>query len=115
MENKIQKCSLKEHSQIDANSFCQECKIYMCSKCEKVHTGLCQNHHSFYLDKDLKEIFTGFCKIENHQNELDYFCKNHNILCCAKCITKIKGKGNGQHTDCEICHIENIIQRKKNF
>ena len=44
----------------------------------------------------------------------DYFCKNHNVLCCAACISKIKGKGNGQHADCEICFIEDIKDTKKN-
>ena len=98
MEKK--KCSLKEHIEIEAISYCQICSIYMCNKCEKIHSGLCQNHNPFNLDKDSKEIFTGYCKIENHQVELDYFCKNHNILCCAKCIIKIESKGKGQHKDC---------------
>ena len=113
MESKNQKCSLKEHKEIDAIIFCQECKIYMCNKCEKHHSSLFQNHHSMTLDMDIKEIFTGLCKIENHQIELDYFCKSHNVLCCAKCIAKVKRKGNGQHTDCEIFNVEDIVDEKK--
>ena len=113
MENKKQKCSFKEHKEIDANIFCQECKIYMCNKCEKHHSSLFQNHHSMNLDMDIKEIFTGLCTIENHLNELDYFCKSHNVLCCAKCIAKVKRKGNGQHTDCEIFNVEDIVDEKK--
>ena len=35
------------------------------------------------------------------------------MLCCAACISKIKGKGNGQHADCDICFIENIKDEKK--
>ena len=34
-------------------------------------------------------------------------------MCCAACISKIKGKGNGQHTDCEVDFIENIKNEKK--
>ena len=113
MENRKFKCILKEHNEIDANFYCQKCDIYMCNKCEKFHTSLLSNHHSITLDKDTTKIFTGFCKIENHQIELDYFCKNHNILCCAKCITKIKSKGNGQHIDCNVCNYEDIIDEKK--
>jgi len=113
MENKKQKCSLKEHNELDAISYCPECKMYMCNKCEKLHLGLFQNHHSFTLDKDLKEIFTGFCKVENHQLELVYYCKTHNELCCAQCITKIKSRGNGQHIDCDICDIVDILEFKK--
>ena len=114
MENQNQRCSLEEHNEIDAKSYCPECKIYICNKCEKYHSNLFKKHHSFNLDINLKDLFTGFCKIKNHQNELDYFCKTHNLLCCAKCITKIKSKGNGQHTDCEICNIEEIVNEKKN-
>ena len=45
---------------------------------------------------------------------LIYFCKKHNTLCCAKCITKIKGKENGQHYDCDICFIDDIEEQKRN-
>ena len=86
----------------------------MCNKCEKLHSELCQNHTPYKLDNNLKNIFTGICKIENHSNELLYFCKTHNQLCCASCITKIKGNGNGQHTDCNICYIEEIKEDKQN-
>ena len=113
MEKKKYKCILKEHNEIDANFYCQKCNIYMCNKCEKFHSSLLSNHNSITLDKEISNIFTGFCKIKDHQNELDYFCKNHNILCCAKCIAKIKRKGNGQHTDCDVCNFEDIIDEKK--
>ena len=47
-------------------------------------------------------------------NELIYFCKTHNELCCAACISKIKGKGNGQHSDCDICFVDDVKDTKKN-
>ena len=92
MENKKYKCSSKEHNEFDANCYCQKCDIYMCNKCEKYHSIIFSNHNPITLDKDIIKIFTGFCKVENHQYELEYFCKTHNILCCAKCIPKIKNK-----------------------
>ena len=49
----------------------------------------------------MKEIFTGYCKEEKHNNELSFFCRTHNQLCCAACLSKITKKGNGQHADCE--------------
>ena len=114
MDKSNYKCSLKEHNESNANFYCQKCDIYMCNKCENFHKIYVPNHHLFPLDKDITQIFTGFCKNENHhQNELDYFCKNHNVLCCAKCITKIKSKGNGQHIDCNVCNYEDIIDEKK--
>ena len=114
MEKISFKCSFTEHNEIDAIKYCEECKIYLCNKCDKFHSGLFLNHHSYSLDKEPKDIFTGLCKIENHQKQLEYFCKEHNELCCACCITKIKSKGNGQHTDCNICNIEDIYEEKKN-
>jgi len=112
MEKK-QKCSLEEHNELEATNFCPKCEIYICNKCEKHHSSLFKNHKLFPLDKDINEIFTGFCKIENHNLGLDYFCKDHNELCCAKCIVKIKSKGNGQHINCNVCNIEDIIDEKK--
>ena len=65
----IKKCSLPDHEKVEAVSFCQECKIYMCAKCKKNHSGLFINHHEFKLDENIKEIFTGFCKEENHSEK----------------------------------------------
>ena len=114
MEIKSKKCSLIEHKENNAILFCYDCKIFMCNKCEKHHSELFRNHQQFKLDKDITEIFTGYCNEENHSDELTYFCKTHNKLCCAKCITKIKGEKNGQHTDCDICFVKDIENDKKN-
>ena len=110
----IKKCSSKNHEKIEAKIFCQECNIYMCNKCQNIHTDLCQNHHTYYLNSNEQEIFTGICQEQNHLNKLEYFCKTHNILCCAACIAKIKHKGNGIHSDCDLCIIEDIEKEKKN-
>ena len=114
MENKSQKCSSKEHIELAANSYCQIFQIYMRNKCDNIHLKLCPNHCPYDLNKDIKEIFTGICKEENHLNALDYFCKNDNKLCCAACISKVKDHGNGQHTDCNVCYIGEIKDEKKN-
>ena len=85
----------------------------MCNKCEKIHSKMCKHHHWYNLEQNLNDIFTGFCKETNHLEKLEYFCKDHNILCCASCIAKIKGKGKGEHKDCNICFIEDIKDEKK--
>ena len=113
MENKRQACFNKNHKESKAISYCQICKVYLCTKCESFHSELHKDHIITNIDKDINEIFTGFCKEKDHFNKLKYFCKNHNQLCCASCITKIKGEGNGQHTDCDVCLIEGIKQEKK--
>ena len=112
----MEKCSSLNHKEIDALSFCGECKLYMCNKCDKFHAEMFQNHISIKLEKgkDIKEIFTGFCKEKCHKAKLNYFCKKHNELCCAECITKLKGKESGQHSDCDVCFIEDIENEKRN-
>ena len=109
-EEKIKKCSLIDHKDIDSICFCYECKIYMCKECEKYHSKIFKNHQQFKSEnnKDISEIFIGLCKEKNHLDILEYFCKTHNKLCCAKCITKIKTKEIGQHTDCDLCLIKDI-------
>ena len=114
MENNNKKCSFNEHKEINSNSFCLECKIYMCNKCEILHSQLFPNHQTFNSEKDINEIFTGFCKEEEHSNKLEFFCKNHNQLCCGMCIAKIKKKEIGKHKDCDVCTIEEIKDEKKN-
>ena len=114
MENKIEKCSNKEHKEINAISFCQECNIYMCNKCSNLHQQLFCNHNTNNLDKNNNEIFINICKEKNHHIKLQYYCKDHNILCCSSCIVKIEGEGNGQHKNCNICLIKNIKDEKKN-
>ena len=108
------KCSLKKHSEIEANTYCIECRIYLCNKCQNHHSELHENHHLYNLDKDISNIFTGFCQKEKHNIELQYYCRTHNELCCAACLCKIKGQGNGQHKDCDVIEINEIKEEKKN-
>ena len=116
MENEILKCSSKKDNEIDAMTFCQDCKLYMCNKCYNHHSELFEkeSHIIINIDKDTKYFFTGICNEEKHKNELEYFCQTHNILCCASCLSVIKSKGNGNHKDCKVCNIEEIKEEKKN-
>ena len=111
-ENKIY-CSAKKHHENEAISYCQICKLYLCNKCEKLHSDLFENHNQSKIENNFAEIFTGFCNIKNHFEKLEFFCKDHNQLCCGLCITKIKGKQYGEHADCDVCFIENIKEEKK--
>ena len=108
------KCSLEEHKEIDSKIICIECRIYMCNKCEVFHSKLFPNHQIFNSDKDINDIFFGFCKEKNHINKAEFFCKSHNQLCCVACIAKIKKDEIGKHKDCDICTIEEIKDTKKN-
>ena len=111
--NNTKKCSSKKHNDKDAICYCAECDKYMCNQCANYHSDLFENHQKYDINKENQNIFTGICKEEGHKMELEYFCINHNKLCCSSCITKIKGHGNGQHTDCKICYINEIKEDKK--
>ena len=112
MENQI-KCFTEEHKDIAAISYCSECRIYICSKCENIHSSFFKTHHSYKINKG-EEMFTGYCKEKYHPVKLEFFCKNHNKLCCAACLCKLNEKGVGQHKDCDVCIIEKIKEEKKN-
>jgi len=118
MENEIinpnqqKKCSIKDHKEVDAIYFCNICKIYMCNRCQNLHLQLFPEHPKIILEKNQEEIFTGICTEKGHQNKLSFFCKTHNQLCCAACISKIQNKEFGQHSNCETCEIEEIKEEK---
>ena len=116
MENNSIKCSSANHKENDAILFCQECKAYLCKKCELYHKEMFQNHSQINLKsiKGENELFTGLCNEKNHFIELKFFWKTHNKLCCSQCITKIKGEEYGQHTDCNICPLKDIKEEKIN-
>ena len=109
------KCSLEEHEEIDAIIYCKECNIYMCNKCNNHHSQLFKNHKQYNLDKDTIKLFLNICKKSNHNMKLQYFCEDHNVLCCAACISKIRTNGNGIHNNCSVYPIEKIINKKKSM
>ena len=90
-----------------------DCKVSFCNKCKNYHHGFFDNHHLYNIDNN-KEIFIDICKEKNHSKQLEFYCKNHNQLCCGLCISKIEAKGYGQHKNCDICIIEDIKEEKKN-
>ena len=113
MELQKRKCSLSKHSEVDAVSYCQECKKYFCNKCQNFHSEMFTEHKIINLNK-LNEVFIDQCKEENHNCKLEFFCKDHNTLCCANCLCKIKIKRYGQHSNCTIFEIKDIKDEKRN-
>ena len=114
-DSSMPKCSIEEHKESNAISYCQKCKIYMCIDCEKHHSALFKKHHQFKIEneEDIKDIFTGLCNVQNHNSELKFYCKTHNQLVCAECITIIKNKKIGHHKDCEISYIKEFQKQKQ--
>ena len=96
--------------------YCQECSIFMCNKCLNYHDEVLDFHHKFNVnEQNINEMFSGLCKEINHNNKLNYYCKSHNTLCCAACLSKIKDKENGQHSNCNVCLIDEVLNEKKKF
>ena len=113
MEEETKKCSNNKHSEISAINYCPECNLYLCNKCTYTHSEFFSKHHVYNSNKNKYEEFTGKCNEQNHKLNLEYFCKTHNNLCCAACLSKMKTKGYGQHFDCNVCSIEEIKEEKK--
>ena len=107
------KCSFDEHEDKEAIKYCYNCQAYLCDKCVEHHKVIFANHIICSIDEINNETFTGLCKENNHNIKLEYYCKTHNKLCCGLCICKIKGNGNGEHNECEICLIKDIKAEKK--
>ena len=72
------------------------------------------NHYFYNINPKDNNIFTGYCQEKNHNIKLDYYCEDHNILCCASCLCIIKNKGYGKHNKCKVCSISKIKDQKKN-
>ena len=113
MEIRNAKCSSSKHAEVDAISFCPDCKKYFCNKCQNFHSEIFENHKVINLNQK-DEIFVDKCKEENHNDKLEFYCKDHNILCCVACISKFKEKGYGQHSDCNFKHIDDVKDEKRN-
>ena len=105
MESQTAKCSSKKHLENNAVSYCPECQKYLCNKCLYLHSELLEDHKPINLTKENKEIFINKCKEENHTYKLEFYCKEHNTLCCSLCTSKIKKEGYGQHSDCDVIFI----------
>lgn len=108
------KCSFAKHSEKYGKITCVNCNMNLCKECEIFHSNFCKEHLTYNIEKEQKDIFNIFCQEPEHKIKFEYFCRSHNILCCARCITKIKNEKNGKHTDCDICNIEDIVESKKN-
>ena len=113
MESSSKKCSTKAHRNKKAVKKCITCNKYFCELCASSHVKCERKHELFTIESDTNQSFVNECKESNHKNNLNYFCKTHNNLCCAACLCKINDKGDGQHTKCNACHISEIKEEKK--
>ncbi len=70
MEDNKKYYFLPEHSENEAISFCFNCKLFMCNKCEKQYSEGCKNHTKYKIDNNnQKDKFIGCCLEKNHLND----------------------------------------------
>lgn len=78
--------------------WCLDCGNGFCTKCQDMHQAL--NHHTIVeIQKLPKNYRLSICCPQHKQFGLDYFCIDHDELCCLEC----------RHIDHTSCHrTENI-------
>ena len=111
MEIQNAKCSSSKHAEINADSYCPQCKKYFCNKCLNFHIET-EDHKTINLNQK-DEIFINKCKEKNHNDKLEFYCKDHNTLCCGLCTSKFKEQGYGQHFDCDVTPKKKLKMKKE--
>ena len=115
MEKLKEYCSSKNHENIRAYCFCEQCQIFMCRKCDNYHSQLFKNHHIYNSNEEILNMNEDYKIVfRENDNKIEYYCNRHNELCCRSCITKNKDINSGKHSKCEIYLIEDNIESKKN-
>ncbi|KAK3603421.1 hypothetical protein CHS0354_009404 [Potamilus streckersoni] len=93
-ERRCDPCWSKElHS--TAKTFCKDCGELLCEECKKYHKMFkaFKSHSLVEADDAMKkpEKSLQYLHQQNCAQHIDvkveYFCKNHEVLCCAKCVT----------------------------
>ena len=62
MENNAHiKCSSKKHQELNATSYCQDCRLYKCEKCLQIHQDL-YNHSQININENRQKYLQGYAK-----------------------------------------------------
>ncbi|XP_053391542.1 uncharacterized protein LOC128554306 [Mercenaria mercenaria] len=104
-----------EKEYILAVCFCEECNVYLCRNCNKVHKRLASTReHVVKEETDLPEKTSPEAsktdlpeKCLSHGDQvIDHYCISHEELCCSMCLSK-------SHHNCE--DVRNIHDYLKDF
>ena len=92
----------------NAHSFCYNCRLYLCSTCDKSHRRFQPDHRVAY-DKDMphERIMEVFAPCELHTKEsVEYYCSKHGSVFCRYC-KRLK------HSNCFTESISSVIYDKQ--
>ena len=93
---------------------CEYCDIKLCNECSKIHSKFLPKHNLIEINKSEPFYFKSNCSYENHKKmPLNYYCENHNTLCCALCLCIKQDDNFGIHNKCKILSINEIENIKK--
>lgn len=106
-------CSLDDHKDKEAIIECENCDIKLCNECSKIHKKYLPKHNLILMNS-LESFYLKYnCSYENHNKILNYYCENHNELCCALCLCIKEDSNFGIHNKCKILSINEIENIKK--
>ena len=110
METKERFCDICAFQHINelAVEWCSECDEALCSKC-KVQHGIAKatRNHTPLSIEDLAQLPSAILSLkqtcDNHDEKVDFYCSNHQQLCCMKCTIT-------SHRDCtSVCSITEVV------
>ncbi|XP_067680977.1 E3 ubiquitin-protein ligase TRIM56-like [Haliotis asinina] len=72
-----------------ATSFCQHCDVELCDRCVKMHASLpaTSNHVIADLDGAVKATRHRRPRCREHNEDLDFYCRDCNEAICLRCCT----------------------------
>ena len=88
MENQNAKCSSSKHPEVDAVSYCPECKKYLCDNCLNFHTELFGDHKTNKLT-EIKEQINKDDLYDDYNIELKkpiHMLTNHTKIVFSLCL-----------------------------
>ena len=74
---------------------------------------LFNNHHIYNINSIDNNTFTYYCQERKHNDKLEYYWIDNNMLCSETFLCKIKGIGNCSHNKCKMFYIPKIKDKKK--
>ena len=118
-------CKLSGETKL-AIVYCETCKQFQCDLCNGMHQKFpVMFGHSIVNVEDKTEEkrdfdMQGIDICENHKEEIKFFCKTENELCCSQCLLNAhlkcgKDGKNGEFTDTndnKMAELKDIIQVK---
>ncbi|VDI83343.1 Hypothetical predicted protein [Mytilus galloprovincialis] len=73
-----------------ASQWCTECEEALCPDCTEAHRVLkmSRNHHLVEIGKLPDQIHLSYNCSKHQQLPFDYFCVDHDVICCKECWPK---------------------------